>query len=177
MTFYYFAYGSNMLTRRLVDRCPSARRIGIASASGHTLEFSKKSIDTSGKATLVPTKEDHSTPGVIFEIKQDEKQLLDSAEGKGYKCIDDFSVVLSDGGTEQVKTYIASEFHSGLSPFDWYLAVIIAGAKEHKFHEDQINRLLAISYEEDTSTGRNSRSTALNVLALDGYDDHKELLR
>ena len=52
MTFLYFSYGSNMLTERLRARCPSANCIGIATATGYALEFSKSSVDGSGKATL-----------------------------------------------------------------------------------------------------------------------------
>ncbi len=49
---YYFAYGSNMLTKRLNQRCPGARRVGRADAADHAIEFSNPSIDKSGKATV-----------------------------------------------------------------------------------------------------------------------------
>jgi len=40
-TCIYFAYGSNMLTARLQERCSSARPLGTAIARGFVLSFSK----------------------------------------------------------------------------------------------------------------------------------------
>ena len=53
-TFHYFADGSNMMTARLLGRCPSAKVVSLAHADGYKLAFSKLSVDTSGKATLIP---------------------------------------------------------------------------------------------------------------------------
>jgi hypothetical protein len=52
-SFLFFAYGSNMLTERLRERCPDARPLGTAIARGYLLSFSKRSKDGSAKATLV----------------------------------------------------------------------------------------------------------------------------
>ena len=47
----YFAYGSNMLTRRLTgpSRAPSAVACGIASAPGFVVRFHRIGADSSGK--------------------------------------------------------------------------------------------------------------------------------
>jgi gamma-glutamylcyclotransferase len=87
--FKYFAYGSNMLTSRLVARCNSARAIGAAYIDGHQLSFSNQSIDGSGKGHLV------AEPGrrawsVVFEIDSSQKAALDEFEGTGYSCCNDF---------------------------------------------------------------------------------------
>ena len=52
VTFYYFAYGSNVLTTRLGQRCPGAILLGRAEADHTMIEFSKPSIENSGEATL-----------------------------------------------------------------------------------------------------------------------------
>ena len=52
-SFLFFAYGSNMLTDRLRERCPDARPLGAAIARGYVLSFSKRSRDGSSKATLL----------------------------------------------------------------------------------------------------------------------------
>ena len=102
MTFYYFGYGSNMLTERLRARCPSAMCVGIAEVSDYCLEYSKKSKDCSGKATLRRTQEEgHRAFGVVFEIPKTEREKLDEAEGTkhgGYKRWDCFPVRLLDSG-------------------------------------------------------------------------------
>ncbi len=77
MTFHYFAYGSNMLPSRLLDRCPSAKPIGVALAANVGLEFSKMSKDGSGKATLAPLV-GSTVPGVIFTIDTAERAALTS---------------------------------------------------------------------------------------------------
>ena len=75
MTFLYFAFGSNMLSNRLIARCPSAKLVGKAFVQDHALEFTKKSVDGSGKATLIE-RTGVITPGVLFEIETAERDAL-----------------------------------------------------------------------------------------------------
>src|SRR2546426_10191093 len=86
--FLYFAYGSNMFSRRLRMRTPSAAAAGVGYASGRRLTFDKVSTDGSGKCDIERT----SSPtdrvyGVLFEILSAEKAGLGNAEGlgKGYR--------------------------------------------------------------------------------------------
>lgn len=97
-TFQYFAYGSNMLTRRLTARAPSAKRVAIGFAQGRRLSFDKLSSDGSGKcdaeATNISTDRVY---GVIFEIAEYDRQPLYIAEGagKGYaeKTVDVITIL------------------------------------------------------------------------------------
>ena len=82
MTFYYFAYDSNMLTTRLTQRCPGAIVVGLATAADTVVEFSKPSEDKSGKATLRQAV-GNRTAGVVFTIPRAERDQLDSCEGVG----------------------------------------------------------------------------------------------
>jgi predicted AAA+ superfamily ATPase len=50
---HYFAYGSNMLSTRLIARAPSARAAGLGSVAGMSLQFHKTSTDGSGKCDMV----------------------------------------------------------------------------------------------------------------------------
>ncbi|NJO35265.1 MAG: gamma-glutamylcyclotransferase [Rhodospirillales bacterium] len=147
MTFLYFAYGSNMLTERLRARCKSAKPNGIAIAANHKLVFEKRSIDKSGKATLVRT-EGVDTPGVVFEIAENERHCLDAFEGfkqdkpddpTRYGRDDNFQIqlVASDSVTTAT-TYLANKSENGLKPYDWYLALLIAGAVQHGLDPDHI---------------------------------------
>lgn len=52
---YYFAYGSNMLTERLIARTPSARPVGTSLLPGHRLTFHKRGRDGSGKCDAFET--------------------------------------------------------------------------------------------------------------------------
>ncbi len=181
MSFLYFAYGSNMLSSRLIARCSSAKVIDKAAVQNHTLEFSKPSKDTSGKATLIPSAgRELQTYGVLFEIKKGERNALDKAEGAGYGYDrnDVFNVLLSKSDeTVAATTYLATEPQPDLRPFDWYLALVIAGALEHDLDARHVSELLKIPHDLDSDKTRKSRQDALEALAIHGYHDHMKLLQ
>ena len=169
-TFYYFAYGSNMLTERLQARCPSAAPVGPARAAGFSLAIAKRAADRSGKATLRPAAvEAH---GVLFEIHGRERALLDQAEGPGYARDDAFGVALAACGSRfEASTYIARDDHmaAGLDPFCWYRALIIAGAEQHGLPADHIDGLRAQRYTPDPDPQRASHRQARAVLEAAGF--------
>jgi hypothetical protein len=176
MTFLYFAYGSNMLPARLRARCPSARLIGRANAMGFDLEFSKRSQDGSGKASLTQV-DNATTHGVLFEIDATELGALDRAEGAGYGRVDDFEVDLVGTGERVSATaYIASVVDPQLKPYDWYLALVIAGAHHHEFAPEYIKKLRLVEYLEDSDHQRKSRRGALDALLGHGFDSYQSLL-
>lgn len=78
--FLYFAYGSNMLTARLNERCPSAKPAGCAFAPGYRLTFDKLGRDGSGKATITPAAPEEQVSGVLFTVSRDDLPALDQAE-------------------------------------------------------------------------------------------------
>ena len=173
--FLYFAYGSNMLAERLQKRCPNARPLGNAMARGFSLSFSKRSKDGSGKATLVETGElDEAAYGVLFEVSESEQAKLDQAEGrrKGYDRDDAFVVIrLTDGKPETARTYRASpdRCDNGLVPYDWYHALILAGAFQHGLPEAYIAELRRATVQPDPEPQRASRQEALQILACAGF--------
>lgn len=179
--FLYFAYGSNMLTERLIaaKRCPSARPLAAAYVDGYALEFSKKSSkDGSGKATLIPY-DDRRQYGVLFEIDDRELDQLDHEEGvgKGYDRHDRFAVIRADTGeTVPAKTYLATKPRPDLRPFDWYLALIVAGARQHGLPQDQIERLRSSPYHIDLRDDRPRRHDAIDALRAAGQGMPGEVL-
>ena len=159
--FYYFTYGSNMLTERLADRCPSAKEAGTAFVEDYALEFSKRSCDKSGKATLVVSQGQRQY-GVVFTIEKCDLNKLDKAEGrgKGYdrKCC--FNVTMTDTGvSKSTITYIApiEDRVTGLKPYDWYLAYVVSGAMQHKLPEAVITAYRDTDYRVDKGWGRKSK--------------------
>ena len=80
----YFAYGSNMMSRRLQARTPSARPIGIGRLHGHVLRWHMPSMDGSGKCDAAHTGDQADIVwGVLYQFDADEKHHLDRAEGLG----------------------------------------------------------------------------------------------
>ncbi len=181
--FTYFAYGSNMLREWLLQRCPSAKAIGVAVASGYILEFSKKSKDKSGKATLVKSTEPkRQVFGALFEIGLDDRPKLDRAEGKGsgYDRNDVFDVTLLSVGTQaQVTTYIASAsaVDGSLKPYDWYQALVIVGAEQHQLPEAYIASLREFIHIADQELNREGRKNAVEALKLAGVQDFTQVLK
>lgn len=163
MTFHYFAYGSNMLTARLVDRCPSTRVAGLAYADGYKLSFAKLSIDKSGKATLVQQAGQRCS-GVLFEIDLAEQAALDKFEGADYRRDDAFPVVLADGSAFSASTYLARETTEGLVPYHWYLALIIAGCHEHKLDAGYVRELRMVKHAIDEDLNRKTHKAAIHAL-------------
>lgn len=178
MTFLYFAYGSNMLPARLLDRCPSARPIGVGIARDLALEFSKASNDLSGKATLVTAK-DVWVPGAIFEIDLAERSKLDRHEGvgSGYRRDDDLLIDdVARGGTVRTSSYLGISLDAQLKPFDWYLAIVIAGANHHGLDAGHIAALRATEFIDDTDLDRKTRVAAIRAMREHGIVDYRALL-
>lgn len=120
MTFHYFGFGSNMLTERLTARCPGAIAVGRASADRRVIEFSKRSRDGSGKATLRHAV-DGKTEGVLFEIPESERECLDHHEGCGYGYRRHDAFLVRPANTDEtvpVVTYLATSTDSSLELCD-----------------------------------------------------------
>ena len=148
-TSFYFAYGSNMLSARLRARCPSAVFRTTAMVRDHVVAFGKPSVDASGKAALLPTT-GKIAYGVVFEIASEELEALDEVEGPGYRREEAFPVVCTRSG-ETIHTclYLANEHDDRLKPYDWYLALMLAGIAEHGLGNDYASVFRAVGWQHD----------------------------
>ena len=157
----YFAYGSNMFTRRLraATRAPSAIVVGIGYVGKRRLTFDKVSEDGSGKCDAKYTRlNSDQTHGVIFKIAKSEKPKL-AALGKGY-CEKKVMVVTS-AGNRKAFTYIAIKKKLDLCPYHWYKAFVIAGAVEHGLPQPYIEWLRTVRSKVDPKTKRRAKEEAL----------------
>jgi cation transport regulator ChaC len=142
----YFAYGSNMLTKRLAGRTDDCRPLGRATLAGHRLSFHKRSKDGSGKANAFRTGDegDHVI-GVVFEIPAAGKPGLDRAEGlnKGYRQ-KSVRVLLDGIGEVEAFAYTAepSAIDECLKPTAEYREKVLAGAKEHGLPETYVEEFI-----------------------------------
>lgn len=169
-TRLYFAYGSNMMTARLKARCPSARPAGVAFADDHRLTFWKKGRDGSGKGHLAPSP-GMSQAGVLFTLAADDLISLDVIEGvgNGYRRADDFTVRRKvTNEIIQTSTYLATATDETLQPYDWYLALILAGAREHGVDEEMVRQLSAAPWREDPEPERPTRHEAIGLITTAG---------
>lgn len=165
--FVAFAYGSNMPTARIRERCPSARSLGVAELRGHELRWHKASKDGSGKCDILASAApDASVFGVLFEIAADEKPALDRAEGLGNGYAEIEIDVLCVQELVKAKAYRATNTDPALKPCTWYRALVIAGAKEHGLPAPYVARLESVCANDDLDLERHRKNMALIEGAL-----------
>lgn len=135
MSLYYFAYGSNMFSKRMLERIPEAVFDEIACLSGWRLVWDKISKDGSGKANL-QKEENGKVWGVVYRIPAEKTSKLDKVEG-GYQRID-VEVQLRNQDKRLVFTYVSEKRDANLVPYAWYKALVLEGAQEHSLPNEYI---------------------------------------
>jgi len=161
----YFAYGSNMSSRRLTARIPSARIVGTGHLHGYRLAFHKFShVDLSAKCDACPSDNPHDRViGVLYHIHADEKPLLDRIEGVGsgydekrvnIRCKDEEADV-------EAFMYAATHIDPTIKPFHWYKEHVLRGAHEHGFPDSYLEFLNTFESVEDPQPERHYRELAI----------------
>jgi diguanylate cyclase (GGDEF)-like protein len=161
-SFVYFAYGSNMSSRRLGRRTPSARAIGIGHLRGHRLMWHKRGSDGSAKCDIRETgRAEDIVWGVLFEIAAAEKSFLDQAEGLDsayeYKNVR----VRVESQDVEAGAYFAVAPGAAPPPYDWYLAFVLAGAMEHGLPSHYASELRSLTAVVDPDADRRERNLAI----------------
>lgn len=160
--FLYFAYGSNMLSARLRERAPSAVKIGTGAVRGRRLTFHKVINTDSGKCDVELTGNDGDVVhGVLFEVDASERQALDDAEGvnAGYEpaTLD----IETESGILKAMAYVATAKDSSQRPFEWYKALVVAGASEHGLPAAYIAAIDAVQAKADPDDARQAKHERL----------------
>ncbi len=164
MTMLYFSYGSNLSSKRLLARVPSARKVACGWLAGHQLRFHKKSeLDGSAKCDAFETGNPADrVHGVVFRIDRSEKPILDEKEGLGYGYAQkQVEICQNNGDRIQTFTYYALLINDQLQPFDWYLEHVIHGAREHDLPTNYVNRLKQITAVPDPDIRRRNQELAI----------------
>ena len=166
-TLRYFAYGSNMLRERLVARVSTAQAVAVGVVRDYRLDFAKVSNDLSGKGDLVASP-GGEVWGVLYEFDASQKADLDRHEGPHYQAQE--VLVSTPSGDEPAWAYMAEPRRRDPSkvPYDWYLALIIAGARQGGLPEAYIQAVEATAFDVDGKEDRATRQEALSALAKAG---------
>jgi hypothetical protein len=158
----YFGYGSNMLAARLQARVPSATPRLTGRVEGYRLRVHKRSQDGSGKCNIAPA-DDEAVHGVVFDVDAGELDALDEAEqrGRGYARCD----VRVHGASASVEAFAYTAqpayIDDALLPYEWYRALVLAGAREHQLPASYIEGLGAIRSYPDPNRARRRKYRAL----------------
>ena len=163
----YFAYGSNMLRERLVARVSTAQVVAVGVVHDYRVDFAKVSVDHSGKGDMVASP-GGEVWGVLYEFDASQKADLDKHEGPHYRAQE--VVVSTPSGDETAWAYMADPQRRDPSkvPYDWYLALIVAGARQGGLPEAYIQVLEATAFDVDGVEDRPRRLEALAALAEAG---------
>lgn len=161
----YLAYGSNMCVSRLRGRVPSAAYVGVAALRGYSFRFHKRSNDGSGKADAFETGNlSDIVWGVIFDIEEKERVLLDRAEGLGAGYVEKtLTVVDKDGEEHQVFTYVAEamSINETLRPYSWYKRLVVEGSRQHGLPDAYVNAIAAMPEATDQNRTRDQRNRSI----------------
>jgi gamma-glutamylcyclotransferase len=160
----YFAYGSNMVRRRLQRRVPSAQVVGVARLIGYRLRFHKRSNDGSGKCNVLRTDEPQDVVrGIVLEIDPSEKGCLDEAEGLGNGYREATIQVVGQQGQMTAFLYLAevSAIDYSRNPYTWYKQFVVRGAFEHGLPPAYVEGLQAVVAINDPDKERERRNLAL----------------
>lgn len=165
----YLAYGSNMLTQRLVARVPSASNPTCVALPGYQLRFNKRSEDCSGKCNIVKTDiASDVVHGVLYDVDRAQLPLLDAAEGCGHGYYREDKLPFPAPGNEsQIATVYIAEPNSiddALVPYRWYWDLVMAGAQQHQLPQDYIAGIRAVPYTSDPKPDRESKREAEEAL-------------
>ena len=115
--FLHFAYGSNMLSRRLRARTPSAVSLGAGRLRGHELRWHKRSADGSGKCDAwVQEGTQAWLHGALYQIAQADKPSLDAAEALGVGDGQKQAVVETAAGPRTALLYVALQIPDACAP-------------------------------------------------------------
>jgi hypothetical protein len=154
-----------MNIRRLQERVSSAKKFTNAYLKGYVFVCNKVSKDGSAKANVILSdSEENVVWGVLFVINQNEKSLLDKAEGLGSGYGEKVLTFYDVQGTQHLaQIYIADDKHTNdsLKPYDWYRAYILSGAIQNKLPDNYIKFLENLKFNIDINATRRNKNFAM----------------
>lgn len=160
----YFAYGSNLLAPwlRRPGRCPSASTLGPARLANHRLVWDKPGADGSAKLNIVPD-ESAQVWGTLYEADDTDRPALDASE-PGYE---EYPILVGHRNrtVDAVTFRWAGEGAEPPLPFDWYVDIVVEGARRNGLPDWWIDSL-AVEGRRDPDDDRRTR-----CLAFLGFGD------
>ncbi len=121
----------------------------------HSLQFHKCGRDGSGKCDAFFTGEvGDQVHGALFLLTEDQFDRLDDFEGVGYERKP--LVVQTSAGERDAYAYIAlpTVISRRLRPFDWYLGLVLRGARDHVLPDWYCERIASTEVIVDSDEAR-----------------------
>jgi len=128
---YYFAYGSNLNHKQMLERCPDSKPGFLATLHNYKLVFVGWSRQWRGGVASIKSFKGERVLGAIYEISERDLRRLDKYEGypSNYNRLK-VTVFSEDGKPIEAITYIKSGQLEETPPAREYLAVIQQGYRD-----------------------------------------------
>ena len=128
---YYFAYGSNVNKKQMLERCPDSRPMFIATLPNYQLVFVGWSRQWRGGVATIKPFNGEKVLGAIYEVSDKDFKRLDSYEGYpgNYNKLK-VTVFDADGNPLEAVTYIKAGRLEETKPSKEYLSVIQQGYRD-----------------------------------------------
>lgn len=149
----YFAYGANVHPGWLRRRAPTAVAMMPGELPGHRIMFHKRGRDGAGRSNAWPAEVSDRLPGMLYRVQAQEFARLGAA-GAGYRA--DEVLIETSAGPLTALTWRArpEEIENGLRPWDWYVALIRAGAALHGLPASHCRWLESVAVAVDPDRAR-----------------------
>ena len=153
-----------MCTPRLRARVPSAQAVTTGYVAQRKFVFHKRSIDGSAKADAAFT--DSPTDqvwGVVFQVHQHEKPILDEDEFLGIGYDQEIVDVVHDKGSLKAWIYVARHdtIDHSLLPYTWYHDFVLHGAGQYGLPNHYIDYLRGLNAQVDSDLIRHANNRKL----------------
>ena len=158
-TFYYFAYGSNLMLAEIRRSCPDAVRMCAVRLPDFVLTFARRSIYRDCGVASIEARAGSYVWGGVHEITELEWERLEAREGfrpnrpAFSNSYVPKNLIVFEGGEMakplDVVTFVANPRPNPPPPSNAYKNLIIAGAREWNLNTEYIARLEQI--ESDRS--------------------------
>jgi len=128
---YYFAYGSNLNKKQMLERCPDSKPRFVATLRNYKLVFVGWSRQWRGGITSIKPFRGEKVLGAVYELSDRDLRRLDSYEGYpgNYNRLK-VTVFDEDGEPVEAITYIKSEQSEETQPSKEYLSLIQQGYRD-----------------------------------------------
>jgi gamma-glutamylcyclotransferase len=142
-TVRFFAVGTNMDEELLGNWVPFPRRLTIASLSGFTLRWHKRSSEGGKLAPLRTGRPDDVVWGVVYEVDATAWQQIDEAQrGAGYRE-ERVTVVGPDGAEHDASVFVARAemIDDSIMPTRSYRDPIVSAARANGLPAEYVDEL------------------------------------
>lgn len=128
---YYFAYGSNLNRKQMLERCPDSKPKSIATLPNYKLVFVGWARKWQGGVASIKPFKGEKVLGAIYEISDRDLRRLDRDEGyPGTYNRLNVTVFDEKGEPLEAITYIKARQSEETQPSPEYLSVIRQGCKD-----------------------------------------------